>query len=184
MRRVHQSVTWSSWPRRPFGALPGPRFADLDCHPASLAARSPPGIRRNPQRQHTFPRPEAANTRPSPTAMRHPGGSTGRPGLLETKPLTPGDRFIVQVSRWDRLKDSVGVIAGFTGHIADRTDAHLVIAGPAATRSPTTPREPRCSARQGRIAPAAEAASVELGIDKIAAGLPRAVSGLTTEHLS
>ncbi len=52
--------------------------------------------------------------------------------LLETKPLTPGDRFIVQVSRWDRLKDPLGVMAGFTRHIADRTDAHLVLAGPAA----------------------------------------------------
>ena len=52
--------------------------------------------------------------------------------LLETKPLTPGDRFIVQVSRWDRLKDPLGVTAGFTRHIADRTDAHPVLAGPAA----------------------------------------------------
>ncbi len=52
--------------------------------------------------------------------------------LLEAKPLTPGDRFIVQVSRWDRLKDPVGVMAGFARHIADRIDAHLVLAGPAA----------------------------------------------------
>ena len=51
--------------------------------------------------------------------------------LLEAKPLTPGDRFIVQVSRWDRLKDPLGVMAGFARHVADRTDAHLVLAGPA-----------------------------------------------------
>jgi trehalose synthase len=52
--------------------------------------------------------------------------------LLETERLTPADRFIVQVSRWDRLKDPLGVIAGFAGHIAERTEAHLVLAGPAA----------------------------------------------------
>lgn len=57
--------------------------------------------------------------------------------------------MIVQVSRWDRLKDPVGVIAGFTGHIADRTDAHLVIAGPAADSVADDPREPRCSGSSG-----------------------------------
>jgi trehalose synthase len=51
--------------------------------------------------------------------------------LLETKRLAPGDRFIVQVSRWDRLKDPVGVMAGFTRYIGERTDAHLILAGPA-----------------------------------------------------
>ena len=52
--------------------------------------------------------------------------------LLETKPLTSTDRFIVQVSRWDQLKDPLGVMAGFSRSIAHRTDAHLVLAGPAA----------------------------------------------------
>jgi trehalose synthase len=51
--------------------------------------------------------------------------------LLEAEPLSPGDRFIVQVSRWDWLKDPLGVMAGFARHIADPTDAHLVLAGPA-----------------------------------------------------
>ena len=52
--------------------------------------------------------------------------------LLEAKQLSPSDRFIVQVSRWDELKDPLGVMAGFSRHIADRTDVHLVLAGPAA----------------------------------------------------
>src|SRR5205085_497544 len=40
---------------------------------------------------------------------------------------------VVQVSRWDRLKDMAGVMRGFVDHVADRvTDAHLVLAGPAA----------------------------------------------------
>jgi trehalose synthase len=41
-------------------------------------------------------------------------------------------RFLVQVSRWDRLKDPLGVIEGFAKHVADRhPDVHLVMAGPA-----------------------------------------------------
>jgi trehalose synthase len=41
-------------------------------------------------------------------------------------------RLVVQVSRWDRLKDPIGVIQGFVDHIAGVcTDVHLVMAGPA-----------------------------------------------------
>ncbi|MBV8221240.1 MAG: glycosyltransferase, partial [Solirubrobacterales bacterium] len=60
-------------------------------------------------------------------------GRIDRPAtLLEAEPLAPGDRFIVQVSRWDGLKDPLGVIAGYARYIANRTDAHLVLGGPAA----------------------------------------------------
>jgi len=37
---------------------------------------------------------------------------------------------IVQVSRWDRLKDPAGVLRAFAQGIAPSTDAHLVLAGP------------------------------------------------------
>lgn len=41
-------------------------------------------------------------------------------------------RLVVQVSRWDRLKDPVGVMRGFAEHVAPRTEeVHLVLAGPA-----------------------------------------------------
>ena len=41
--------------------------------------------------------------------------------------------LVLQVSRWDRLKDPVGVIRGFVEHTAARVpDAHLMYAGPAA----------------------------------------------------
>jgi trehalose synthase len=40
-------------------------------------------------------------------------------------------RVVTQVSRWDRLKDPLGVMRGFADHIAPHTDAHLVLAGPA-----------------------------------------------------
>ena len=47
----------------------------------------------------------------------------GRPG--------PGDPVLVQVSRWDRLKDMAGVMRGFAGQVAPGGDAYLMLAGPA-----------------------------------------------------
>ncbi|MFH1725993.1 MAG: glycosyltransferase [Elusimicrobiota bacterium] len=41
--------------------------------------------------------------------------------------------LIVQVSRWDRLKDPKGVLAGFAEHAAGRCDAHLLLAAPDAS---------------------------------------------------
>jgi trehalose synthase len=38
--------------------------------------------------------------------------------------------MVVQVSRWDRLKDPQGVLRGFAEHVAGQSDAHLVLAGP------------------------------------------------------
>ncbi|MFP5298203.1 MAG: glycosyltransferase [Actinomycetota bacterium] len=46
-------------------------------------------------------------------------------------PFGPETPLVVQVSRWDRLKDPLGVIRGFVDHIAPAGDAHLVLAGPA-----------------------------------------------------
>ncbi len=51
--------------------------------------------------------------------------------IFEDAPLAPDDRVVLQVSRWDRLKDPLGVINGFAEHVAPSTDAHLVYAGPA-----------------------------------------------------
>jgi trehalose synthase len=54
-----------------------------------------------------------------------------RATTIEEQPLRVEDRYVLQVSRWDALKDPEGVIAGFAEHIAPCTDAHLVYAGPA-----------------------------------------------------
>jgi trehalose synthase len=39
---------------------------------------------------------------------------------------------VTQVSRWDALKDPVGVLNGFAEHVADQVPGHLVLAGPSA----------------------------------------------------
>src|SRR5205814_9450999 len=54
-----------------------------------------------------------------------------RAGIDEERPLRAADPMVLQVSRWDRLKDPLGVIRGFAEHVAPHTDAHLVYAGPA-----------------------------------------------------
>jgi trehalose synthase len=46
-------------------------------------------------------------------------------------PLASGDRYVLQVSRWDALKDPAGVVDGFARHVATAGDGHLVLAGPA-----------------------------------------------------
>ncbi len=62
-------------------------------------------------------------------------GSPGRVDrtaeMLEIAPLSPGDRVVTQVSRWDHLKDPIGVMRGFVDHVVPDVDAHLVLAGPA-----------------------------------------------------
>jgi trehalose synthase len=44
-------------------------------------------------------------------------------------PVGPGDRLVVALARWDRLKDPVGILHAFARHVADPR-AFLVIAGP------------------------------------------------------
>jgi trehalose synthase len=59
-----------------------------------------------------------------------PGRVDRRADMVEVDPLRVSDRVVVQVSRWDRLKDPLGVINGFVDHVAPNVDAHLVLAGP------------------------------------------------------
>ncbi len=42
----------------------------------------------------------------------------------------PGTPLVVQVSRWDRLKDPIGVMRGFAGALPGDSAAHLILAGP------------------------------------------------------
>ena len=46
-------------------------------------------------------------------------------------PVSPSDRVVVQVSRWDRLKDMQGVLVGFADRVAGQTGVRLALVGPA-----------------------------------------------------
>jgi trehalose synthase len=53
-----------------------------------------------------------------------------RPGeVIQDAPLPPGAPLVTQVSRWDRLKDPVGVIDGFARG-EPGNEVHLLLAGP------------------------------------------------------
>ena len=63
-------------------------------------------------------------------------GSPGRvrrhSGVTMSDELLPaGERYVLQVGRWDRLEDAAGVLAGFASALsAMPNDVHLVLAGP------------------------------------------------------
>jgi trehalose synthase len=60
-----------------------------------------------------------------------PGRVDRRSNLITAGPPSAFEvPLVVQVSRWDRLKDPIGVMRGFASSPADRTRAHLVLAGP------------------------------------------------------
>lgn len=54
------------------------------------------------------------------------------------------DRLVVQVSRWDRLKDMAGVLSGFADRIVDfADDVHLMLVGPDVSGVSDDPEGPR-----------------------------------------
>jgi trehalose synthase len=61
-------------------------------------------------------------------------GSPGRVDrqvhLRDSGPLEPASDVILQVSQWNRMNDPETVIEWFAGHLALRTAAHLMLAGP------------------------------------------------------
>ena len=62
-----------------------------------------------------------------------PGRVVGRAEMIQDEPIPPGVPIVLQVSRWDPLKDPLGVLQGFIRHVPDRLGAHLILAGPVAT---------------------------------------------------
>ena len=69
-----------------------------------------------------------------PVTFRRQDGTLGRverkAKLVEEEPLRAGTPIVLQVSRWDALKDPIGVIRGFAEHVPTETGCHLVYAGP------------------------------------------------------
>jgi trehalose synthase len=71
-------------------------------------------------------------------AFTHRDGSAGRvertADILQSGPPPPADaNLVVQVSRWDPLKDMGGLMTAFVEYVLPRTDAHLLLAGPNVT---------------------------------------------------
>jgi trehalose synthase len=63
-----------------------------------------------------------------------PGRINRHVDLLQSDPAAPPDApLVVQVSRWDRMKDMPGVMHGFAEHVDPSLGAHLVLAGPSVT---------------------------------------------------
>lgn len=50
--------------------------------------------------------------------------------VCEGGPLQSVSGLVVQVSRWDRLKDMIGVLKGFASRVAGQVDADLALVGP------------------------------------------------------
>lgn len=98
----------------------------------------------SPKNQH-LDHPTVAAVLDRAGIVRHPGVA-GRPSFdrgdgtratvrrrarsLEDAPLGPDATIVTQVSRWDPLKDHLGVMNGFVRHVPAGTGAHLVLAGP------------------------------------------------------
>jgi len=61
-----------------------------------------------------------------------PGRVDRRAEMVQDVPLQPDDRLVMQISRWDNLKDPIGVMRGFAEHVDVDGSVHLVLAGPAA----------------------------------------------------
>ena len=88
-----------------------------------------------------------------PGAEHVPGKFTrrdGTGGLVERRasivpadgsPLDPDMPLIIQVSRWDKLKDMHGVMAGFASGVVGRVDAQLALVGPSVGDVTDDPQE-------------------------------------------
>jgi len=55
---------------------------------------------------------------------------TSKAVLVEEQQLRLDEPLLAQVSRWDRLKDPLGVLAAFVEHVHYAEDPHLLLAGP------------------------------------------------------
>ncbi len=78
---------------------------------------------------------DAAPTGAGTSFVRRDGtpGRVDRPAdLLDTGPPPPaGVPLVLQVSRWDRMKDMRGVLTAFAEHVAPYSESHLMLVGPA-----------------------------------------------------
>ena len=102
----------------------------------------------DPARRRARAQPRATRTAPCSSAWTAAWASCAhRADMLEEAPLPADAPLLAQVSRWDRLKDPLGVLAAFAEHVHAAEDPHLLLAGPDVRRWRTTRRAPRSSRR-------------------------------------
>jgi trehalose synthase len=99
-----------------------PKNVDLDEAQVRATLMAAGILRSGPGRAETAPFTRLDGSRAS---IQH------RVEAFESAPPALDDRLVVQVSRWDRLKDPLGVMLGFAEHVAPSEEAHLMLAGPA-----------------------------------------------------
>jgi trehalose synthase len=85
---------------------------------------------------------EAAGITRGPSSSE-PGRRFEQQAVVTGEPLAPDSRIVMQVSRWDTLKDPLGVLEGFVQSVAPATDAKLVLAGPAVSGVDDDPEQPQ-----------------------------------------
>jgi trehalose synthase len=150
----------NEWSERSWEFL-HPYLADADAVVVSRAAFAPPWA--DPARVHVIPPsidPFSAKNEPvsvrnamltlsyvgllepsieTPPAVRFtrrdgsPGRIERRVDAVETGAAPADVPLVVQVSRWDRVKDMAGVMSGFVQHVDPALGAHLLLCGPAVT---------------------------------------------------
>ena len=88
-------------------------------HPTMEAVLAAAGVIEAPAGDPTVPLADGTSIRVS-----------RRADMVEQAPVPTTAPLVVQVSRWDRLKDPVGVLAGFAAGVPLDLGAHLVLAAP------------------------------------------------------
>ena len=85
----------------------------------------------------------ARTARPRSRALTAAQGASAASIERNGSPPLPGSvPAVVQVSRWDRLKDPAGVLQAFAERIGPSTEAHLVLAGPSTAAVADDPEGP------------------------------------------
>jgi trehalose synthase len=83
-------------------------------------------------------------------ANGHCGSVERQVALVEEAHLRAETPLVLQVSRWDRLKDPLGVLDGFVRHVLPGSQAHLMLAGPATDGVADDPEGPEVLAEVKR----------------------------------
>jgi trehalose synthase len=119
------SFAWDGLPEDRIAVIPpsidafSPKNVEQS-HEQSLALLAEAGILSDPaSASATFTRSDGT-----------PGRVDRRAEMTEERPLRGDDPVVMQLSRWDQLKDPVGVMKAFALEVAPHCGAHLLLAGP------------------------------------------------------